>query len=194
MNKKLKILITGSSGTIGTALFMFLLDKGYNVIGIDKKENVWEKKLNKLTIRGDLLKNKDIEKIPKNIDLIIHLAANARVYDLVVNPRLAFENMEMIYNILEVVRKNKICKIIFSSSREVYGNNGAMVYKENDNENIDSCASPYAASKMAGEALIASYGNSYDIDYIIFRFSNVYGKYDKSDRLFSSFHFKSQSE
>ncbi|MCH7759651.1 NAD-dependent epimerase/dehydratase family protein, partial [Patescibacteria group bacterium] len=86
MTKKQKILITGSSGTIGTRLFEKLLEKNYDIIGFDKKPNIWHKKLNKLTIKGNLLDINDIKKIPANIDLIIHLAANARVYDLVVDP------------------------------------------------------------------------------------------------------------
>ena len=79
----MKILITGSSGTIGTRLFEKLLENNYEVVGFDKKENKWHENLNKLTVVGDLLKKEDIEKIPSDIDLIIHLAANARVYDLV---------------------------------------------------------------------------------------------------------------
>lgn len=68
------------------------------------------------------MKKEDIEKILKNIDLIIHLAANARAYDLVLEPDLALENVVSTYNILEFARKNKVNKIIFSSNRETYGN------------------------------------------------------------------------
>ena len=66
--------------------------------------------MNNLTIVGNLLSAKDIKKIPKNIDAIVHLAANARVYDLVVEPDLALENVVSTYNILEFARKNKIKK------------------------------------------------------------------------------------
>lgn len=121
-NKTEKILITGSSGTIGTRLFEKLLEQKYKVIGFDKKSNIWRKSLNGLTIKGDLLKKEDIEKIPKDINLIVHLAANARVYDSVLSPDLALENIVSTYNILNFSRKNKVGKIIFSSSREIYGN------------------------------------------------------------------------
>ena len=176
-----KILITGSSGTIGTRLFEKLLEQNYEVIGIDRKPNIWQAKLNQLTIKGDLLEKKGVNKIPTDIDLIIHLAANARVYNLVINPALALENIITTHNILEFARKNKIRKFIFSSSREVYGNKEKIISKEDD-VNIQLCESPYTASKIADEALIHAYHKCFGIDYIIFRFSNVYGKYDQSDR------------
>jgi len=176
-----KILITGSSGTIGTRLFEKLLESGYEVIGFDKNKNQWHDNLNKLTIIGNLLNKKDIEKLPVDFDLVIHLAANARVYDLVVSPDLALENIISTYNILEFCRKKGIGKIIFSSSREAYGNRKNPIAKEEEVD-IRFCESPYAASKISDEALIYSYSKCYGIDYIIFRFSNVYGMYDKSNR------------
>ena len=63
-----------------------------------------------------------------------------------------------------------------------YGNNGKIVYSETDTY-VDECESPYTASKIGSEALVRSYGKCYDIDVSIARFSNVYGKYDVSDRV-----------
>jgi UDP-glucose 4-epimerase len=180
-----KILITGSSGTIGTRLFEKLLEEGYETIGFDKNPNKWHKNLNNLTIIGNLLDKDDIKKIPDNVDLIIHLAANARVHDSVINPELAFENVVMTYNILNFMRQKKIRKIIFSSSREVYGNRKKIIAKEED-INIHLCESPYAASKITGEALVYSYCKCYNIDSIVLRFSNVYGMYDQSERFVPS--------
>jgi len=176
-----KILITGSSGTIGTRLFEKLLEKSHDVIGFDKNHNKWNGSLNKRTIIGDLLKKEDIEKIPTDIDLVVHLAANPRVYDLVVNPDLALENIITTYNVLEFARKNNIRRVIFSSSRETYGNKKEIISKEADVD-IQRCESPYAASKIGDEALIYSYAKCYGIDYIVCRFSNVYGMYDQSQR------------
>ena len=180
-NKTKKFLITGSSGTIGTRLFEKLLEKNYNVIGFDKNHNKWRGNLNKFTIIGDLLKKEDIAKIPNDIDMIVHLAANPRVYDLVVKPDLALENVVTTYNVLEFARKNKVKRVIFPSSREVYGNKKEMVSKETDVD-IERCESPYAASKISDEALIYSFSKCYGINYIVCRFSNVYGMYDESER------------
>ncbi len=177
-----KILITGSSGTIGTKLGEKLLNLGYEIIGVDWKTNKWHKNLEKRTIHLDLRnKNLVLKKLPNKVDLIIHLAANARVYELVKNPDLARDNMITTYNILEYARINKIKNILFASSREVYGNTKKAKHKEEDVK-IENCESPYSASKIAGEALIHSYHKCFGINYVITRFSNVYGMYDESDR------------
>ena len=182
-----KILITGSSGTIGTRLGEKLLNLGYEIIGVDWKKNKWHKNLEKRTIHLDLRnKNLVLKKLPKKVDLIIHLAANARVYELVKNPDLAIDNMITIYNILEYARINKIKNIIFASSREVYGNTKKAKHKEEDVK-IENCESPYSASKISGEALIHSYHKCFGINYVIIRFSNVYGMYDESDRVIPLF-------
>lgn len=176
-----RILITGSSGTIGTRLFEKLLEQGYEVIGFDKNPNKWHVHLDKLTVKGNLLNKKDINKLPQDFDLVIHLAANARVYNLVIDPDLALENIVTTYNVLEFCRRRKIKSIIFSSSRETYGNIKKSTLKE-QNVDIQLCESPYAASKISDEALVYSYSKCYGINYIVFRFSNVYGMYDRSDR------------
>ena len=178
----MNILLTGSSGTVGTRLFEKLLELNYDVIGADKKKNKWNKSLNNKTATVDLLKKEDMKKLPKDIDLIIHFAANARVYELVKNPDMALENIITMYNVLEFARKNKIRKFIFSSSRETYGNINETSTAE-DKVRLENCESPYSASKITAEALIHSYNKVYDMDFVIMRFSNVYGMYDDSDRV-----------
>jgi len=182
-----KILVTGSSGTIGTRLCENLLESGYKVVGVDNKPNTWNPKLNENTILVDLKNKQEIfEKISNDVDLIIHLGANARVYNLVVEPNLARDNFESIFNILEFTREKKISKFMFASSREVYGNSQEIIHPEN-HISVDNCESPYTASKIGGEALVHAYSRCYNIDSIIFRFSNVYGMYDDSDRVIPLF-------
>ncbi len=180
-NRVKKVLITGSSGTIGTRLFEKLIEQNYEVVGFDRRPNKWHSNLDKLTIKGDLLDKNDIKKIPADIDMVVHFAANARVYDLVLSPDLALENIVSTYNILDFCRKNSIENIIFSSSREAYGNKKEVVSKEKD-VNISLCESPYAASKISDEVLVHSFSKCYGINYIICRFSNVFGMYDESQR------------
>lgn len=182
-HKKLKtVLITGSSGTIGTALFKALIKKGYKVIGFDIQPNIWDKDIDKNTIHGDLTNSKSLKKLPSGIDLVIHLAAHPRVYASVLDPGMAIENTIMAHTILEFVKIQGIPRFIFASSREVYGNQEKNIYKEE--HAMAHGESPYASSKILTEKGICACRNSYGLDYIIFRFSNVYGKYDKSDRLF----------
>ncbi|GIW67078.1 MAG: nucleoside-diphosphate sugar epimerase [Candidatus Parcubacteria bacterium] len=178
-----RILVTGSSGTIGTRLCEKFLENKVNFIGVDWKKNIWNKEIEKRTIHIDLRnKNSVFKKLPKNIDLIVHLAANARVYNLVQNPNLALDNIITTFNILEFAHLNNIKNFIFASSREVYGNSKKIIHKEDD-VNIEFIESPYSASKLSGELLTRSYQKCYGLNFIIIRFSNVYGMYDVSDRV-----------
>ncbi len=178
----MRILVTGSSGTIGTRLCERLLQDGVEVVGADIRANAWNKKIDALTHRADLRDEKSLDGLKGDFDLIVHLAANARVYDLVKKPKDAFDNIAMTFNVLEFARNRGVGRVMFASSREVYGNFGEARKSEGE-VSLSRCESPYAASKMAGEALVTSYDKCYGIKSVIFRFSNVYGMYDESDRL-----------
>jgi nucleoside-diphosphate-sugar epimerase len=177
-----KILVTGSSGTIGTRLCERLLEMGFGVTGLDLRKNKWVKKVDGITVIGDVLDKKTFETLDKDFDVVIHLAAHARVYNLVLDPEKAMENLRGVFNVLEFCRKNKIKRFIFASSREVYGNAKKIRYSEVD-AHFDNCESPYTASKIGGEALVNAYRRCYGIGCIIIRFSNVYGMYDETDRV-----------
>jgi UDP-glucose 4-epimerase len=181
-----KILLTGSSGTIGTRLAERLLDAGHDVVGVDSEPNPWSETVEDRTIVTDLTDEQNLDALPTDADMVVHFAANARVHRLVKRPVGARENIDMTFNMLEYARENDISKFIFSSSREVYGNKGKTIYSEEDTF-ADECESPYTASKVAGEALLDSYEQCYDIQSCILRFSNVYGKYDASDRVIPLF-------
>ncbi len=179
----MKILVTGSSGTIGTRLCETLLQRSYDVKGVDWVKNKWKPEVDAITTLADLRDTQAMEKIDaEGIDVIVHLAANARVYELVEEPQRARDNMVSTFNVLEWARQKGIRKILFASSRECYGNLPARRFKE-ELARIENCESPYTASKIAGEALVESYTRCYGIDHIIFRFSNVYGMYDESNRV-----------
>lgn len=178
-----KILVTGSSGTIGTALCVELIKNGYDVTGVDCKPNEWDSKVGERTIVSNLLFGPLLGiNFKGDFDLIIHLAANAKVHQSVKTPDLARDNFLMTYNVLEFARKTSV-PVIFASSREVYGDNLITFAKAEERIEPYKLKSPYAATKVGAEALICAYYKSYNLDYLIFRLSNVYGKYDKSDRV-----------
>jgi UDP-glucose 4-epimerase len=180
----MKVLVTGSSGTIGTRLCEALLARGDTVIGADWLENKWNPEIQKLTVNVDLRDAKAIKANASKLkaDVIVHLAANARVYELVEHPDRALDNFITLFNTLEFARTNDIKKFVFASSRESYGNTGAEKLTE-DMVRVENCESPYTASKVGGEALVEAYSRCYGIDHITFRFSNVYGMYDDSVRV-----------
>ena len=178
-----KVLVTGSSGTIGTRLCeRMLAETDFSVAGLDRRPNAWNEAVQEITVVADLLDPAALERLPKDFDVVIHLAANARVYDIVVDPDQARDNILTVYNTLEFCRRNNIPRVMFASSREVYGNADGVVHAE-EPVHIKHCESPYSASKVAGEALVHSYQQCYGIDFVNFRFSNVYGMYDDSNRV-----------
>lgn len=175
------VLITGSSGQIGTNLGLRLLEEGHSVFGVDIRPNTWTKKIE--TLLQDLsAPHRSFEGgvgnaiYPPDIDVVVHLAAHAKVHELVEQPHRALENIAMTFNMLEFCRVNKL-PIIFSSSREVYGDIHRYITEES-HADFAFTESPYSASKISGEALVYSYAQCYDLRYIVFRFSNVYGRFD----------------
>jgi UDP-glucose 4-epimerase len=145
----------------------------------------WNTEVEALRINIDLRHAEEYAKLPIDVELIIHLAANARVYELVENPDRAMDNLIDTFTLLEFARKNSIKKMMFASSRETYGNihlPEGQKYSE-DKAHFMTCESPYTASKIGGEALFEAYKRCYDIETIIWRFSNVYGMYDDSVRV-----------
>ena len=176
----MRVIVTGSSGQIGTNLALRLTRDGHEVFGIDKRPNTWTSDFNYLL--QDL--SGHYPSYPTGIggvdypkaDVVVHLAAHAKVHQLVREPHRALENMVMTFNVLEYCRQTKT-PIIFSSSREVYGDIHRFDTEEN-NADFAFTESTYSASKIAGEALIYSYSRCYELPYLVFRFSNVYGRFD----------------
>jgi UDP-glucose 4-epimerase len=176
----MRVIITGSSGQIGTNLALRLTRDGHEVFGVDNRENTWTNDFPYLL--QDL--SGHYPSYPTGIggvdypksDVVVHLAAHAKVHQLVREPHRALENMVMTFNVLEYCRQTKT-PIIFSSSREVYGDIHRFDTEET-NADFAFTESTYSASKIAGEALVYSYHRCYDLPYIVFRFSNVYGRYD----------------
>jgi nucleoside-diphosphate-sugar epimerase len=180
----MRILVTGSSGTIGTRLCEELMKRGHDVTGVDWVTNKWNDGVQAVTRNIDMRDKDALDKLATTVqfEAIVHLAANARVYELVENPDRALDNMVTTFNALEFARSRGITRFLFASSRESYGNAGQRTYKE-DAVRVENCESPYTASKIAGEALVEAYSRCYGIDHITFRFSNVYGMYDDSIRV-----------
>ncbi len=177
----MRVLITGSSGQIGTNLGLRLQKEGHFVFGVDLRPNTWTDEIETLlqdlsTPYRNFTGGIGQAPYPENLDIVVHLAAHAKVHELVEQPDRALENITMCYNVLEFCRAQRV-PIIFSSSREVYGDIHRYITEES-HADFAFTESPYSASKIAGEALIYSYAQCYDLPYLVFRFSNVYGRYD----------------
>ncbi len=177
----MRVLVTGSSGQIGTNLALRLLADGHEVFGVDKRQNTWTDAfptwLQDLSghypaYRGGI---GGIE-YPQ-VDVVCHLAAHAKVHQLVREPHRALENAIMAFNVLEYCRQLGL-PLVFSSTREVYGDVHRFEEYAEEAADFAFTESPYSASKITSEAFIYSYARCYGLDYLVFRFSNVYGRYD----------------
>ena len=155
--------------------------EGHFVFGVDVRPNTWTNRIE--TLLQDLsVPYHNFERgighadYPPDLDIVVHLAAHAKVHELVEQPDRALENVTMVFNVLEFCRHHDL-PLIFSSSREVYGDIHRYITEESYAD-FAFTESPYSASKISGEAFIYSYAQCYNLHYIIFRFSNVYGRYD----------------
>ncbi|HEY9704662.1 MAG TPA: SDR family oxidoreductase [Allocoleopsis sp.] len=144
----MNILLSGNKGLIGSELEEMLIN--HNVTGFD---------------REDYFHNTN-NFFNKKYDMIIHCGAHCLIRDVIKNPALAKENIDVTADLLEIARKGNSKFIYFSSSR--------VAHHENN---------PYIASKRACEELVKSYKKSYGIDYIIFRPETVWGERDNPKRV-----------
>ncbi|AEH06052.1 NAD-dependent epimerase/dehydratase family protein [Methanothermococcus okinawensis] len=196
------ILITGSAGFIGFHLSKYLLEN-YNdiqIIGIDNLNNYYNPILKEK--RNDILKNyenynfikmdfsnwHDLVNNLKNkdIDLIIHLGAQAGVRYSLENP-WAYESSNILgtLNIYELARKLNIEKVVYASSSSVYGGNKKIPFSEDDN--VDKPVSLYAATKKSNELMAYTYHHLYGIKMTGLRFFTVYGEYGRPDMAYFKF-------
>jgi UDP-glucose 4-epimerase len=99
------------------------------------------------------------------------------VHQLVREPHRALENAIMTFNVLEYARALTL-PLVFSSTREVYGDVHRFEEYAEEAADFAYTESPYSASKITSEAFIYSYARCYGLSYLVFRFSNVYGRFD----------------
>ena len=190
----MKVLVTGSAGFIGSALSISLLDRGYEVVGIDNHNDYYDPELkqarlnrhighpNYRHIRMDIEDQKLVESLFKehHFDAVVNLAAQAGVRYSIENP-LAYINTNIVgfTHILEGCRHNKVSHLVYASSSSVYGSNTNMPFSIHDN--VDHPLSLYAASKKANELMAHTYSNLYDLPTTGLRFFTVYGPWGRPD-------------
>jgi len=157
----MNVLVTGGAGFIGKRLVNELVRHRHNVASFD------------LQYGDDILKG-----FSGTFDAIYHLAVLPRPLAQT-DPRKAIDvNVKGTVNVLEHARKCG-AKVIFTSASSVYGIPARSPVEE-DAPHFP--VSVYGATKSAAESLILTYNRLYSMDYVIFRFTNVYGRGQKSTR------------
>ena len=157
-----KILITGANGYIGSCLFHFLKGK-FKVIGIDK-----EKSSNKKILQCNILNKKKLDLIIKKEkpEIIIHLAAQSLVDETINKKKYYNNNCLATESLLEIMKRNSVKKIIFSSTAAVYKQSLKSLREKSKLKTL----STYARTKLICEKKIQKQKN---LNAVILRFFNV---------------------
>ncbi len=205
----MKILVTGTAGFIGFFLAKRLLEKGYEVVGLDNINDYYDVKLkygrlrdlgiaedeveyakrvesikfeNHSFYRIDLADCEAMESLFKSekFDAVCNLAAQAGVRYSLENPAAYVQsNLTGFANILENCRNHEVENLCYASSSSVYGLNKSMPFRVSDS--VDHPVSLYAATKKSNELMAHTYSHLYGIKTTGLRFFTVYGPWGRPD-------------
>lgn len=179
-------LLTGAAGFVGINLSLFLLAGDHAVIGVDVSDRHGRLAASSLLNHGRFrfvplrLSGNAMISFPSKVTAIVHLAALPHVDYSVYRPQETItNNIGCLLNVLEIAVREAV-PVIFASSQECYGGAQMKVYDESD---ALQSLSPYAASKVAGEAIVSSYVATRGLKATIVRFANLYGPWQAPDRI-----------
>jgi len=177
-----RYLIIGGSGFIGSNFVEKLLDSGSYVVALDNLSSGNKEFLKKFLknpnfhfIEDEIANWQKYKQLFSRIDVLIHLASNADIAAAINDPTIDFFNGTLLtQQVAELARTCKIPKLLYASGSGVYGDHGNI--KLNETDSLLRPISPYGASKLGGEAILASYSYLFKIKIYCFRFANVVGK------------------
>ena len=174
--KNIRVLISGGAGFIGSHLTEALVQLGASVVVLDdmsggSRQNV-EGFANVEIVETSILNRPELEKAMRGCRFVFHQAALGSVPRSVEQPRLYHEvNSTGTLNVLEAAREAGVARVMFAASSSAYGDNPVPWIETMP---VRPC-SPYAANKVAGEALFQAYSASYGLDTVALRYFNIFG-------------------
>ncbi len=194
-------LVTGGAGFIGSHVCERLLQEGNRVWALDDLNPFYDPALKRRNVaelqgcgnafsfaQGDITDPAMVESVFRGakFDQVIHLAARAGVRPSIEEPALYQRvNVEGTVHVLEAARRHGVRKLVMASSSSVYGVNAKVPFAESDP--VFQAISPYAASKLATEALGHVYHHIYGLDIAMLRFFTVYGPRQRPDLAIQKF-------
>jgi UDP-glucose 4-epimerase len=182
--KEERVLVVGGAGFIGSHLCGKLASLNSRLTILDNLSTGHNEHLaailqkykgNMKFLKGDCTKPLDVRKAIRDVDVIIHLAANPEVRLELNDPKVCFrQNVYATYVLMEVLRRARCVRsLVFASSSTVYGD--ASDFPTSESYGPLKPISTYGASKLASEALISSYTYTYGLNSTILRLANVIG-------------------
>lgn len=192
----MRVLVTGAAGFIASHVVERLLARGDEVFGVDNfDETLYPAAIKERTVaelrglqftRADFADPGVAEQLCAGKDLVVHLGAIAGVRPSLLQPlRYQRANIEGTLRILEACRAHGTKKLVFASSSSVYGAQSKVPFSEDDP--CDRPASPYAATKRAGELMVSTYADLYGLSATALRFFTVYGPRGRPEMAIASF-------
>lgn len=179
----MKVMVTGGAGFIGSHLVDRLIRDGFDVVVVDnlyrgKRENLAEH-LDRGSCRfykNDIRNYAELRPLFEDCLYVFHLAAQSNVMGAVENIDYSFEtNVVGTFNVLKAAKEAGTKRLIFTSSREAYGE---AQYLPVDEEHPLASKNTYGASKVAGEKYCAVFQNMGETEVVILRLGNAYGTRD----------------
>ena len=181
----MRVLVTGGAGFVGTNLTLSLLEHGYDVKIFDDLSTGLKQNIPKDAelINTSILDTSKLNDAIKDCDVVVHLGARGSVPRSIKDPIATHDvNSTGTLNVLEAARSSG-SHYIFSSSSSVYGSNMTLPKSE---DMVLRPLTPYAASKMSGEALSLAYAKSYELPVSTFRFFNIFGPWQRPDHEYAA--------
>ena len=174
----MKILIIGSEGFVGKNLVKGLSEK-HDIYTSDQLDSTHQN-----YSKCDITNYDSVEKIVRDVDAVIHLAAHSLVSSLDGSITNARVNIIGLLNLLESCRKNSIHKVIFTSASSLVGEPKSFHVNE---DHPPKPKTAYGITKLTSEHYLRLYHELYDMNYTVFRFFNIYGPFQKNGLIPSIF-------
>jgi UDP-glucose 4-epimerase len=177
-----RVLVTGGAGFIGSHIVDLLCDEGCtDIVALDNMVRGRPENLGRAVahgpvriIHGDIRDGQLMASLVKAADIVFHQAA-LRITHCAVEPRLAMEVMvQSTFDLLELCVKHELEKIIAASSASVYGM--AEAFPTTERQHPYDNRTLYGAAKLFNEGLLRTFKDMYGLDYVAFRYFNVYGE------------------
>ena len=179
-----RLLITGAAGFLGSHLIDHLSSTEHEIVGVDNLRRGRCEYIEKALgsgrmefVTADIRDYDAIKRSTAGVDTVFHLAAQSNVMGSLGDKDYSFEtNVVGTYNVLKAASEAGVKRLVFSSSREVYGEPVRLPVKEDDTLRPKN---PYGASKLAGEAYCRSFDATSGLSCGVIRFGNLYGSRDR---------------
>ncbi|MBI2610041.1 NAD-dependent epimerase/dehydratase family protein [Candidatus Giovannonibacteria bacterium] len=175
INSKVKILVTGGCGFIGSHIVDALILKGFEVVVLDNFSTGSRKNLNSRAkfYNVDIINYSKINRLFEGVNYVFHTAALARIQPSIKNPADTFNsNAVGTFNVLLAAKEAGVARVIYCASSSVYGDQNKLPL---DEEMVPRPKSMYALSKLMGEDMCKVFSSLYGLQTVSLRYFNVYG-------------------